>query len=258
MKKACSQGEDRTAARAETPENQMEAIPHPFIIKGFSNSSWGHSGWGVVIYPWSPLHPKSTYCRRNSSRQNKPLESLKKMLTLKHSWKLWNYMAQWGALDFWGGFVPCGSGMHTFLIHFTHIRKSPKRCLFLSKECYKREFEMALFSWAKWNTFMFYSCKVKTLFLCSVIDWICSCKLLLRKEKNKKHRKVFQKYSRDTKAPFSGGWKLRRPMERNRSFQRQLCFFIYCSKESSSKTSRLTTTTACCSPYSLGGAQMQL
>lgn len=129
----------------------------------------------------------------------------------------------------WGRFVPFQPGTHTFLTHFKHIKKPPKRCHFLSKESYKRECEMALFSQAKWNTVMFYSCKVKTPFLCSITNWICSCKLLLRKKRIKGKGKL-NICTRNTKAPSCRARKLRGPMGRNRNLKRQTCFFIYYSR----------------------------
>lgn len=52
-------------------------------------------------------------------------------------------MAQGSTLDLQKDFVPFMSGIiHTSLIHFNHIKKSPKRFFFLSKESYKRECKM--------------------------------------------------------------------------------------------------------------------
>lgn len=115
------------------------------------------------------IAPEQIQTTWNSSENAKP----------KHSLKFWNYMVQWSQYAGHGGrFCVPSTGAHTFLIHFKHIKKSPKRFHFLSKESYKRECEMGSFSPAKWNTFMFYSCKVKTPFLCCITNWICSCKLL--------------------------------------------------------------------------------
>lgn len=58
-------------------------------------------------------------------------------------------MAQGSTLNFKTDCALQASGIHTFHIHFNHIKKFPKRFHFLGKGGYKRECEMDSFSQAK-------------------------------------------------------------------------------------------------------------
>lgn len=121
---------------------------------------------------------------------------------------------------------------HTFL-EFRGGKKQeiPYEISFSQQGKLRKNVKWAHFLQAKWNIFMFYSCKVKALFLCSITNWICSCKLLLKK-KNQKQKKVKKtQKNRNTKAS-SREWKLRRPMRGNRMSQWQTNF-IYCFQKQS-------------------------